>query len=221
MIRALRRRLRCDERGYTLVEMVVVMLILGIVMGGITTVFVSGGTAELDMNRRFQAQQQARLALDRVRGDIHCATGGLVATTGFSASILSALRLNVTSCNSTSPYVYWCVIQVTATPLRYQVWRTTAAAGPTATTCTSTDSSAVLVADYLTTTTEFTTPSYPLNGLQTVSVDFKSSANAASTSKDVYELSDSIVARNSTRCSATSPTWNSGTSTCAAPATIP
>lgn len=62
-----------DQAGYTLVELLAVMLILGIVLTGLTTAFVSGSHAELTLNRRFQAQQQARLALDRIRSDVHCA----------------------------------------------------------------------------------------------------------------------------------------------------
>ncbi|MFI5054438.1 MAG: PilW family protein, partial [Acidimicrobiia bacterium] len=64
-------RLR-DERAYTLVEMITVMLIMSIVMTGISTVFVQGSNAELDMNNRFQAQSNARLALDTLRRDVHC-----------------------------------------------------------------------------------------------------------------------------------------------------
>ncbi len=64
-------RLR-DERAYTLVEMITVMLIMSIVMTGISTVFVQGSNAELDMNNRFQAQSNARLALDTLRKDVHC-----------------------------------------------------------------------------------------------------------------------------------------------------
>ena len=64
-------RLR-DERAYTLVELITVMLIMSIVMTGISTVFVQGSNAELDMNQRFQAQSNARLALDTLRKDVHC-----------------------------------------------------------------------------------------------------------------------------------------------------
>ena len=67
------RRLR-GERAYTMVEMITVMLIMSIVMTGITTVFVQGSNAELDMNNRFQAQTNVRLALDKIRKDIHCAS---------------------------------------------------------------------------------------------------------------------------------------------------
>ena len=65
------RRLR-EERAYSLVELVTVMAIMSIVMTGITTVFVQGSNAELDMNNRFQAQTSVRLALDKLRQDVHC-----------------------------------------------------------------------------------------------------------------------------------------------------
>ena len=61
-----------------MIEMLVVCLILGVVLTGITTVFVSGSHAELNLNNRFQAQQAARLALDAMRTDAHgaCAANG-------------------------------------------------------------------------------------------------------------------------------------------------
>ena len=68
-----------------MVEFLVVMVILAIVVGSITTVFVSASKAELDMNRRFQAQQQARLSVDKLRREIHCATA--VSPSGISSSV--------------------------------------------------------------------------------------------------------------------------------------
>jgi prepilin-type N-terminal cleavage/methylation domain-containing protein len=197
VISALRRRLWGEERGYSLIELVVVMTILGIVMGGLTTIFVSGGNAELDLNRRFQAQQQSRLALDRIRSDIHCAS----AAQSLAINTYPAVRLNLTSCSASTPYVYWCVVAVTTSPPRYQLYRTTATTAPTATTCTSTDASRTLVADYFTTSSNvFTTSTIPQYALQTVGIDFPASVNYQA-GKDVYELKDSIVARNySPRC---------------------
>ncbi|HEY2935179.1 MAG TPA: prepilin-type N-terminal cleavage/methylation domain-containing protein, partial [Gaiellaceae bacterium] len=64
-------RLRA-EGGFTLVELLTVTVILTIVLTGLTTLFVQGSNAELDMNNRFQAQLNARLALDRLRRDLHC-----------------------------------------------------------------------------------------------------------------------------------------------------
>jgi hypothetical protein len=58
----------------------------------------------------------------------------------------------------------------------------------------------MLVADSLTSTSVFTTAAIPQYSLQTVGIDIKVSVDAASTTKNAYELTDSIVARNSTRC---------------------
>jgi prepilin-type N-terminal cleavage/methylation domain-containing protein len=71
------RLLRASRRndGYTLVELIAVMAILLTVLTALTSLFVSGAKAELDMNRRFQAQQEARIAADRMRREVHCASG--------------------------------------------------------------------------------------------------------------------------------------------------
>src|SRR5262249_10812817 len=61
------------EKGYSLVEMLTVMAIMGIVLGGLTQVFTSASKADIDMNNRFNAQEQTRLAPDKLRRDIHCA----------------------------------------------------------------------------------------------------------------------------------------------------
>ncbi len=68
------RRVLARESGYSLMELLTVLLILSTVLGALTSLFVQASTAELDMNRRFQAQQQARTAVDRMRREIHCAS---------------------------------------------------------------------------------------------------------------------------------------------------
>lgn len=216
MIAARVRRLHGDERGYTLMELLVVMTILGLVMGGLATIFVSGGTAELDLNRRAQAQDQARLALDRIRGDVHCASAAVSSASQSSMAINTypALRLNIANCNASLPYAYWCVITVSTSPPEYQLWRTTASAAPTSTTCKSGDASRMLVADYLVNNTAFpATSAIPNHGLETVDVDFKVSVNPTA-GRDVYELKDSIVVSNYTPRCATNPT-------CPAPTSVP
>ena len=55
-------RLR-GERGYTLVEMLTVLVIMSVVITSLTTVFVQASNSETDMNNRFQAQLTAKLAL--------------------------------------------------------------------------------------------------------------------------------------------------------------
>lgn len=84
----LRRLLAC-ERGYSLVELIQVTVILSVVLGGLTMVFVRAMNAELEMNRRFTAQQEARVAVDRMRREIHCASN--VSPTGASSSITVTL----------------------------------------------------------------------------------------------------------------------------------
>ncbi len=62
MSRLLRRlQLLRDERGYTLTELVTSMAILMTVMGALTALLVSGTNAEVEMNKRFQAQTEARI----------------------------------------------------------------------------------------------------------------------------------------------------------------
>ena len=75
-------KLLLSERGYSLIELLTVMLILSTILGGLTQLFVSGSNAELDTNRRFQAQQSARVALDRMRRDIHCSSAAYKPTSG-------------------------------------------------------------------------------------------------------------------------------------------
>jgi prepilin-type N-terminal cleavage/methylation domain-containing protein len=179
------------ESGYTLIEMLVVMTILSIVMTGLTTIFVSGSHAELDLNRRFQAQQEARLALDKIRTDIHCASAAEVdATYGY-------LKIQEDNCSST--HVTWCAMASPTMTGRYALYRTT---DTTTNRCTANDTTKVKVADDLTTNQNLWTFNAPTNMLEIISVDFRVSANP-NANQDVYELKDFLVARNSARCAAT------------------
>ena len=84
----LRRRL-ADQGGYTLLELLMVLAILGTVTGAITTLFIRATNAEFEMNRRFQAQQSARVAIDKMRREIHCASA--ITPSGVAASITVTL----------------------------------------------------------------------------------------------------------------------------------
>ena len=210
MIRRLERVIRTGEDGYSLVEMIIVMAILGIVLAGLSTVFVSGSSAEAHLNQRFQAQQRVRAALDRVRNDVHCASKA----SAVAINTYPALRLDVTSCSTTTTYDYWCVVSASTTPVRYTLYRAYSTAAPTTATCTATDTSRIKIATNLVSSAVFTTNATPLNGLQAVAVDFKVSGSPNNNITDVYELTDSLVARNSTRCSSTAGGWDSVSSTC-------
>lgn len=186
-LRPLRARV-AREHGYTLVEALVVLAVLGIVLGGLTTIFVSGSRAELDMNKRFQAQLNARTALSRMRGDIHiapCTPTG----TALSSLLLYANSPTSGSCTG-NPVVAWCVATSPTMSGRYALYRVVA------TDCSS-PTSGVIQADYLTTNAIFsiTWPSFGTKQRESVAVTLPVDLNA-NTIIGSYTLNDSIVLRN-------------------------
>jgi prepilin-type N-terminal cleavage/methylation domain-containing protein len=80
MMRRLARQLR-RRGGYTLVELIAVLAIFLVVLTPLVTLFTSGIDAETGASRRFEAQQNARLALDRLRRELHCSDGITAAQT--------------------------------------------------------------------------------------------------------------------------------------------
>jgi prepilin-type N-terminal cleavage/methylation domain-containing protein len=184
-------RWRADA-GFSLIELLVVMSILGIVLGGLNVMIINGSSAELTLNRRVQAQQQARAALDKIRSDVHCASAAQAQT----ISTYSGLKLAVGSCSPSTPTISWCAVPVTSG--RFQLYRSTSTTSGVI--CTAGDTTRSLVADNLTSTAAlFATPTIAQFALQSVSVAFKVSVNST-VSRDVYRLTDSIVAQNSQRC---------------------
>jgi prepilin-type N-terminal cleavage/methylation domain-containing protein len=176
------------ERGYTMVEMITVMLIMSIVMTGITTVFVQGSNAELSMNNRFQAQTNARLGLDKIRKDIHCAS----AVTAQSATSVTFTDpcVSVSASNLT-----WCTAAVSGNIGLYrQLGSTCGSASP-----------AIRQIDRLTTSSVFTYQAPWSGSLAAVYVNLPintASAKHLTGSVDTYTLCDGIVLRNSTRSGA-------------------
>ena len=61
------------QDGYSAIEMLTVMVILSVIMGGIIAVFVSGLNADADQTRRYQDQQGARVSVVRMTREIHAA----------------------------------------------------------------------------------------------------------------------------------------------------
>jgi prepilin-type N-terminal cleavage/methylation domain-containing protein len=180
-------RLR-ENRGYTMVEMITVMLIMSIVMTGITTVFVQGSNAEFDMNNRFQAQVNARLGLDKIRKDIHCAS----AVTAQSAT---SVTFTDPCINATASNLTWCTATVSGDIGLYRA---------PASTCSSA-SPAIRQMDKLTTGNVFTYQSPFTGSLALVYVKLPvntSSAKHLGATTDTYTLCDGIVLRNSTRVGA-------------------
>ena len=113
------RRLR-EQGGYTLMELLMVLVILGTITGALTTLFVQASNAEFDMNRRFQAQQAARVAIDKMRREIHCSSG--ITPAGVSSSITVALPAQCPSAGGVQTNVTYDMNQVVAGQ-RYQLRR--------------------------------------------------------------------------------------------------
>ncbi|HSB38757.1 MAG TPA: type II secretion system protein [Gaiellaceae bacterium] len=194
-----RPRLR-GERGYTLVEMLTVLVIMSVVTASLTTVFVQASNSESDMNNRFQAQLTARLALDQMRREVHCAS---VATpTGVSSSVTITLPTwtnpdgTSSHCKTGSGSITWCTRSNGTN--RYALYR---AVG---TTCTG----GVKWADYLVSSSTasvcsgalciFNYTAQSLTSLAKLGVDFPVNVKPSKT-VELYELKDDIVLRNSTR----------------------
>ena len=111
------------QEGYTLVEMVVVMAILTVVLGGVVSLFTTGIRAASDQNQRVQAQQDSRLALNKMRRDVHGAcTISTPATYNTWASSVT-LYSSLDSCGSGTHTVTWCTA---ASGSKFVLYRTAA-----------------------------------------------------------------------------------------------
>ncbi len=79
---------RTAQDGFTLPEVLVVLAIIGIVLVGITQLFTSALKSQTDQTNRTQAQQDARLGLDKLRREIRCASA-LTTPSGYPASSIT------------------------------------------------------------------------------------------------------------------------------------
>ena len=185
------------EHGYSLSEMLVVLAIIGIVVTALTQLFVSASTAQVDMTRRFEAQQDMRLALDKLRREIHCAkevswTGGLPASE-IRITLGDYCPTNNVGTSAIGDDIFtWCTV---GSSQRHALWRYNGSA------CSGTGRKE---ADYLIMAKVFTaypTPPpgpLPTGQLPTLSVELPVDVNPAD-AKQRYTLTDDIVLRNATR----------------------
>ena len=188
LARRLHARAR-SESGFTLIELLTSMAILMTVMGGLTTLMVSGINQEVEMNRRFQAQTEARLGLDKLRRDVHCS--GSLTPTGTSATIVLTMSVSCpTSGGGTS--VTWCTVSNGTGPQpRYGLWRYLGGA------CSGTG---VKIADYLTTQSAFTHTAPGVGSGELKQLGVALTVNLSPTKPlRAYKLQDDLVLRNSIR----------------------
>ena len=167
--------------GYTMIELLAVLTIFLVVVTALTTLFVSGAKAELEANRRFQAQQSARVAFDQMRREIHCASS---LTFTSAASVTITLPASCPSAGGTQTTVVYDT--ASAGTNRYKL-RRKKGSGAT-----------VPIADYITSGNIFayTAPSTTALGRLTVDMPVNVYPNEA---WKKWRLVADIVLRNTTR----------------------
>jgi type II secretory pathway pseudopilin PulG len=183
-LKRLYARLRRDERGYSVVELIISMAILGSIMTSVSVLLVSATNSEVDMNRRFQAQTEARLGLDLMRREVHCAMS--VSPAGSSSSVTLTIPATCpTSGGSTA--ITWCTVANGTN--RWGLWRYPGA------NCSGTGKR---WADYVTASSIFVYTAQNPDKLATLNVSLPINVKP-SESRFLYKLQDDIVLRNSTR----------------------
>jgi Tfp pilus assembly protein PilW len=179
-MRALRRHL-CSEAGHTLTELITALAILSVVIGGIATMFEAGMTAEVKASREVQAQQNARLALDRIRQELHCANA-ISAANGVAVSAIT-VTLPTVCLGADTSVTYTSTSVATG---RYKLTRSGNSTGLTT------------VADYLTSSTPFTYYVPASGTLGRLALDIPVNVNPTDTNTQ-WRLQDDIVLRNTSR----------------------
>jgi len=181
------------ESGYTIVELLVVMMILTVVMSALTVLFTTGMHSQEDLTARFQAQVQLNTAVNKLRREAHTACGlaGGYTTSSitFEDPASGTFQPPTTPCTSPT-FVTWCTI---GSGTRYALYRTPG------TVCTATGGHRY--ADYIANKNVFPhyTADSSANGeLAQLQIDFPISVAASAKRSDSYELKDFIVLRNST-----------------------
>jgi prepilin-type N-terminal cleavage/methylation domain-containing protein len=190
------RRIK-EERGYTLVELLIVMLILGIILAALTDSFASATKAEVDQTNRATDQQSARQALDRMRLDIHCASSaiGPVVTLDAGGNPNGyKIQFNETGgqCLGVAPStaVQWCTLSLGTS--RYGLYRENDG------NCDGLGST--FLVDYLTTANPWNVPACSTGRYPTVQVDLNVNRDPIKRPGRTYELKDAIAERNALIC---------------------
>jgi prepilin-type N-terminal cleavage/methylation domain-containing protein len=99
------RRLQA-EGGFTMIELLVAMALMAVIIVPVVDVFVSGARAGADANARLQAQQNTRLALDRIEYEGRCASNAALVDGGVGVVLTLPSWCGHTSGDSS---VTWCV----------------------------------------------------------------------------------------------------------------
>ena len=219
-----RSRLRTrSESGQTLVELLVMMAILMTILVAVTDALISGTHAETNVEHRLNTQSGLRLALTRMRQDVHCAydvqsVDYNATNQGFTLSLTEFFNtckaVDSSGSSSSKVQLLWCTVPATAgSTTVYNLYRGN-------TTC---DSTSQLIATNLVApaggwpTNSLASSATSWNGniwpdagtcttdyLKVLPIDMAVNSDQTGTPNGAYELKDAIALRNSTRCGTTS-----------------
>jgi prepilin-type N-terminal cleavage/methylation domain-containing protein len=97
-----------EETGFSLVELLVTCVVMGIVMTGTVNILVSGERASADGQARLTSQQNVQLAFTRLEYDARCASTAtlLNKTDSNGAGVYLSLP---SQCSHSTGTVTWCV----------------------------------------------------------------------------------------------------------------
>lgn len=186
---------RGNQRGYTLIEVLVVMSLLALVLGGVVTAYVSANKGIVDQTARADDQQAARMTLERMRRDIHCASGADVRQTldsggnptGGYTLLLTVAPGQCFGVTEGSDGVTWCTVEVGSAGNRWGVYRSTQ------TSCDSADAN--FQVDYIT-KPDIWSRSCSAARLLGVTVDMPVNRDPVTRAGRTYTLRDTIALRN-------------------------
>jgi len=205
-----------EEHGISIIELLVTMVIMTVIITALTSVIVEASKAQVRTSRTTQAQDQGRLALDKLRRELHCANS--VSVVNASGTAVSAgtggnqIRITLggycpsnglTTNAATTVYVTWCTSASTMKTGDYALWRRASTSSQPA--CAATGRK---WADYLTTAVPFCLPSTTAAcggvlktalSLPTVRVTLPVNLNGPTSTTQAFRLVDDIALRNSVR----------------------
>jgi Tfp pilus assembly protein PilV len=168
-----------DQRGQTVFEMMAALVLVAILMVGVVNLLVSGTRAGASANARIDAQQNTRLAIDRLEFEGRCSSKATLVDSGAGVSFTLPSQCSHTSTST----VTWCVIGDVLTRL-------------TSATCTGNGQSFI---SGVTSPTPFSLPTPASGDLPqlaiSITVDTSNSQGTAAT------LDDTITLRNGTPAS--------------------
>jgi prepilin-type N-terminal cleavage/methylation domain-containing protein len=158
-----RARLRSED-GYTLVELLICMVILGIILAPLATSFTSALRSQATIERREAAAENARIALQRMEADVHCAGNNTSVDQNDAGGFTLTLSENNHDspgqagwCPGVVPYdaavnpqpdgVQWCTAPVNGSTTRFALYRYFIFSGGDATACGGTN--ATFQVDYV------------------------------------------------------------------------